>query len=193
MIRTLIAMAAMVLLAAGLSGPSAAQGGAYGDIIAEMQAKADACAAIQPASKPALRCTMACKASIRTLETSASLTSDQVASIRDKCDRFHANSGRRPVSQPAPATGPSVAARAATMPEKAAWCQSAEARMGCPVDPSEPNWRKREQMCNTAKACGRCGDDRLIARLSSNPVSRDVMTLNRCEENHGAVKAWLDG
>ena len=168
-------------------------------IAAELNEKGRACHQEIPNNTPgAQTCWRTCASYARIVRNALeALPSIRLAKMVEECNGLAANLGTATTSAPTQATippAPDYSARAATMPSKAAYCQQAEARIGCPVDPSEPNWFKREQMCNTARGCRQgCGDQRLAARLSSNPVSRDVMMLDRCEENHDIVKTWLDG
>lgn len=191
MIRHAIAIAALWLAGLALTLPADAQAREYEEARVDMSAKSRTCKAGMARIEGATECFRTCANNARTLQNSTGLAADAVAAMQADCDALYAVAQQGEAV--APPAAPDYAGRAAALPAKAAYCRQAEASMGCPVDPSEPNWVKREQMCNTARGCSRCDDAGLVSRLTSNPVSRDVMMLNRCEENHGLVKDWLDG
>ena len=191
MIIRFVVFAALILLAVSTVSSADAQIREHEAARVELSAKSRECKEQGGKVAGAMDCFRTCAMSARTVQNSTGLAAEAVAQMQAECDakyRF-AQTG---TAAPVPAA-PDYSGRAAALPAKAAYCRQAEARMGCPVDPSEPNWVKREQMCNTAKACGRCGDAGLVKRLSTTPARRDTMMLDSCEENHDAVKAWLDG
>ncbi|MEQ8557666.1 MAG: hypothetical protein RIB03_05060 [Henriciella sp.] len=185
---------AALMLAITLGPAAIAQADDQNAPRADMSAKARTCKEAGPKINGAMDCFRTCAKNARTLQNAPGLTADAVAEMHAACNAKYDVAQQGEATPPPAASGPTMAERAARLPEMAAYCRSAETRMGCPVDPSEPNALERTQMCNVAGPCGRnCGDEAMIARLKTAPSRRDLQTINRCEENHGALKAWLDG
>ena len=100
-------MTVSIALTAMLGGAGHAGEDRYAALTADLAAKGEACTAITPRTDQSIDCIVACRASVRTLETSARLSGDHVRATAQKCDDAHAAAGLIAPHAPVPDLPPS--------------------------------------------------------------------------------------
>ena len=144
MIRHAIAFA--IILLAGLAFTEAAEAREpdQAALEADMKAKAVTCKGQMMQGVPGAKsCFRTCARHGRTLQNTPGVAAGTLEAMKAECEAHHDAVGSSTVAPAAP-PAPDYAGRAAAMAGKGAYCGDALVSMGCPVDPAEPNWLKRE-------------------------------------------------
>ena len=166
-----------------LAGSSMAAFADVDAIAADMKAKELACRGQAPLTRKSADCIRSCANAARNV-TNLTISPDARQISVDTCSKYHAAAGFT-ADAAATVPGERFDERLTDASAMGAYCVAAIDELGCPVEPSGPNWQQKNAACAHAKGCS------MSCPKAEAKGKHWARSLKGCEESYAFVKEVL--